>query len=135
MLFRSGKFIEEGSKLVYEEKDDQVMRTLQGMFTRYLKVAQHLESDESQIAVVFNPDYLSLRESQRIFSGLDDLKINVDVALNNKYTPGLKEIADEMEGEMFDKMKNPPALARVPWGAYRREKSYEIEYDLTQLFR
>jgi arsenite-transporting ATPase len=131
----SGKFIEEGSKLVYEEKDDQVMRTLQGLFTRYLKVAQHLESDESQIAVVFNPDYLSLRESQRIFTGLDDLKINVDVALNNKYTPGLKEIADEMEAEMFGKMKNPPTLARVPWGAYRRERSYEIEYDLTQLFR
>lgn len=131
----SGKFIEEGAKLVYEEKDDQVMQTLQKLFDRYLKVAQHLESDESQIAVVFNPDYLSLRESQRIFSGLDDLNIDVDVALNNKYTPGLKEIADEMEGELFGKMKNPPALARVPWGAYRREKSYEIDFDLTQLFR
>ena len=111
------------------------MQKLQEMFDRYLTVAQHLESDNSQIAVVFNPDYLSLRESQRIFSGLDDLKIDVDVVLNNKYTSGLKQIADEMEHELFDGMKDPPTLARVPWGAYRREKSYEVDFDLTQLFR
>lgn len=131
----SGEYLEEGAKLVYEESDDRVMQKLQDLFGRYLAVAQHLESDDSQVAVVFNPDYLSLRESQRIFTGLDDLKINVDVALNNKYTPGLKEIADEMEKELFDGRDPMPKLARIPWGAYRREKSYEIEYDLTQLFR
>jgi arsenite-transporting ATPase len=130
----TGVFKEEGEKLAYTESDDAVMKKLQELFDRYLAVAQHLESANSRLAVVFNPDYLSLRESQRIFTGLADLKIGVDVALNNKYTPGLKEIADEMETELFKDLKEPPTLARIPWEPYRRERSYEIGYDLTTLF-
>lgn len=131
----TGVFNEEGEKLVYSEADDRVMQKLQELFDRYLKVAQHIEGPTSKLGVVFNPDYLSLRESQRIFVGLSDLKIDVDVALNNKYTAGLSAIADEMEGELFKGLTQPPTLARIPWEPYRREKSYEIGYDLTALFQ
>jgi arsenite/tail-anchored protein-transporting ATPase len=130
----SGVFKEEGELLAYTEADDNVMKKLQELFERYLIVAQHIEGPNSQLGVVFNPDYLSLRESQRIFVGLNDLKIGIDVALNNKYTPGLESIADEMEKELFKGITNPPLLARVPWEPYRREKSYEIGFDLTALF-
>ncbi len=130
----TGVFKEEGEKLVYDEADDSVMKKLKELFDRYVAVAQHLEGPNSRVAVVFNPDYLSLRESQRIFTGLSDLKIGVDVALNNKYTSGLQEIADEMEAELFNGMEQRPVLARIPWEPYRREKSYEIGYDLTTLF-
>ena len=130
----TGVYNEEGQKLAYEEKDDRVMQKLKGLFDRYVAVAQHLEGERNRIAVVFNPDYLSLRESERIFVGLADLKLSVHLAINNKYTPGLKAIADEMEHELFAKMDDAPELVRVPWEPYRREKSYEIGYDLHTLF-
>ncbi len=130
----TGVYDEQGQKLAYEEKDDRVMQKLRELFERYVAVAQHLEGDGNRIAVVFNPDYLSLRESERIFVGLADLKLSAQVAINNKYTPGLKTIADEMERELFAKMNDAPEVVRVPWEPYRREKAYEIGYDLCTLF-
>lgn len=123
-----------GHKLAYDEKDDRVMQKLQELFDRYLRVAQHLEQPTTRIAVVFNPDYLSLRESQRIFKGLADLKLGVQVALNNKYLPGLAEIADQVESELMAELDERPVSARVPWEPYRREKAYDIGYDLAALF-
>ncbi len=130
----TGKYNEEGDKLVYEEKDDRVMQKLNELFQRYLTVAQHLEGPDNRIGVVFNPDYLSLRESQRIFEGLADLNLSVDVAFTNKYLPGLKEIADQMEGELLDGRDQSLQHVRIPWEPFKREKSYEIGYDLTGLF-
>jgi arsenite-transporting ATPase len=130
----TGVFKPDGEKLSYTEADDSVMRKLKELYDRYLAVADHLENSDSRVAVVFNPDYLSLRESQRIFSGLNDLNIKVDVALNNKYTPGLREIADEMEAELFNGMSDRPVLARIPWEPYRRDRAYEIGYDLASMF-
>lgn len=130
----TGKYKEEGTKLAYEAKDDRVMMKLDELFHRYVNVAKHLESEETQIAVVFNPDYLSLRESQRIFSGLADLNLGVDAAFTNKYTEGLKEIADEMEKELFGSLKVRPKHARVPWEPYKRERAYDLKFDLLPFF-
>lgn len=126
----TGQYNEAGTKLAYEAKDDRVMIKLDELFNRYVNVAKHLESDETQIAVVFNPDYLSLRESQRIFNGLDDLNLNVDVAFTNKYTEGLKQIADEMEKELLGPLSEKPRHARVPWEPYKRERAYDLKFDM-----
>jgi arsenite-transporting ATPase len=130
----TGQYNEEGTKLAYEEKDDRVMQKLNELFQRYVGVAQHLEGESTEIAVVFNPDYLSLRESRRIFTGLDDLNLAVSIAFNNKYTTGLKEIADEMEAELMRGRDPAPPIMRVPWGPYRRERAYDIGFDVTPLF-
>ena len=130
----TGTYNEAGDKLAYEEKDDRVMQKLNELHTRYVSVAKHLESDTTHIGVVFNPDYLSLRESERIFDGLGDLNLTVDVAFTNKYLPGLAKIADEMEGELLNGRAKTLRHARIPWEPYRREKSYEINYDLSSLW-
>lgn len=130
----TGTYLEEGTKLAYEEKDDRVMQKLKEMFDRYVEVARHLESTENQIAVVYNPDYLSLRESQRIFQGLDDLKLPISAALTNKYTTGLADIADQVEKELLSGVKPKPRNARVPWQPYRREKAYIMDFDLASIF-
>lgn len=130
----TGKYKEEGTKLAYEAKDDRVMMKLDELFHRYVNVAKHLESEETQIAVVFNPDYLSLRESQRIFSGLADLNLGVDAVFTNKYTEGLKEIADEMETELFKSLEVKPKHARVPWEPYKRERAYDLKFNLLSFF-
>lgn len=130
----TGKYVEEGQKLAYEEKDDRVMQKLNDLHSRYVRVAQHLEGPDNRIGVVFNPDYLSLRESQRIFDGLDDLNLSVNVAFTNKYLPGLQQIADEMESELLSGRGDTLRHVRIPWEPYRREKSYEIGYDLTGLW-
>lgn len=130
----TGTYNEAGEKLAYEEKDDRVMQKLNELHARYVTVAQHLEGAETHIGVVFNPDYLSLRESERIFDGLADLNLTVDVAFTNKYLPGLSDIADEMEHELLQGRAETLRHARIPWEPYRREKSYEIGYDLAGLW-
>lgn len=130
----TGKYVEEGTKLAYDAKEDRVMQKLKELFDRYVDVAKHLSSDANQIAVVFNPDYLSLRESQRIVEGLTDLRLPVSAAITNKYTPGLKEVADSVESELVGKISPRPRLARVPWQPYKREKAYEVGFDLASLF-
>lgn len=130
----TGKYNEEGTKLAYDAKDDRVMMKLDELFDRYVDVARHLESDETRIVVVFNPDYLSLRESQRIFNGLADLNLSVDIAFTNKCTGGLENIADEMERELFKSLDVKPRHARVPWEPYQRERAYDLKFDLYPFF-
>lgn len=131
----TGKYVEEGTKLVYSLEEDPVTRKLKQLFDRYVAVAKHLESADNTITVVFNPDYLSLRESQRIFHGLADLNLRVDVAITNKYHDQAAPVADEMEAELFSIMKKGrPRHARVPAQPYRRENSFQVPYDLTTLF-
>lgn len=131
----TGKYVEEGTKLVYSLDDDPVTQKLRQLFDRYVGVAKHLESADNTIAVVFNPDYLSLRESQRIFRGLSDLNLRVDVAITNKYHDQAEPVAIEMENELFSIMKkSKPRHVRVAAQPYRRENSFKVEHDLTPLF-
>ena len=130
----TGKYIAEGLKLPYEVKDDPVMNKLKELFDRYVAVAKLLESEENQIVVVMNPDYLSLRESQRIVDGLNDLNLPLRVSITNKYTPESKSIADEMEAELFKSKSLTNRHARVPLQPYTRDNSYRIDYDLAGLF-
>lgn len=130
----TGTYIEEGMKLPYKLEDDPVTMSLRDMFNRYVEVAKHLEGPNNEIAVVFNPDYLSLRESQRIFSGLKDLNLRVDVAFTNKYRDDLEEIAREMETELFSSIDSTPRHLRVEAQPFRKEESYKVPTDLTALF-
>ncbi|MFW6214460.1 MAG: ArsA family ATPase, partial [Alkalispirochaetaceae bacterium] len=56
----TGKYVEHGIRLAYREEDDSVMKKLRELFKRYVTLSKTLESQESAIAVVLNPDYLSL---------------------------------------------------------------------------
>lgn len=97
----TGKYSEKGTKLAYEEKDDTVIRKLYDMRERYGAVQRRLEGEENSICVVFNPDYLSLRESQRLMNGVEELKLPLRVAYHNKLQDPDSEVARKVERELL----------------------------------
>ncbi|MFW6329019.1 MAG: ArsA family ATPase [Alkalispirochaetaceae bacterium] len=129
----TGKYVEQGIRLAYREEDDSVMKKLRELFKRYVTLSKTLESQESAIAVVLNPDYLSLRESQRILLGLQDLELPLKAVYNNKYEPELEEVADSMEKELL-KGRQGIYLDRVPKVPPASKESYKLAHDLTVPF-
>lgn len=129
----SGKYRAEGIVLPYEESEDPVLRKLEELFSRFLNLYKALKSDNNSIAVVFNPDYLSLKESERIVVGLKDLELPLRVAYNNKYDVALEEVAQEVEESLFPKSRSI-VLTRVPQQSNNRVGSYKIPLDLTAPF-
>jgi arsenite-transporting ATPase len=126
----SGQYSEEGTVLPYTEEDDPVFVKLQEMFNRYVSLYRQLSNKEDNyIAVVFNPDYLSLRESQRIIDGLKDLELPLRAGFDNKYTDELSDVAEEVEKELFGD-KDGVAVERVPMRPFAREGAYKMEFDV-----
>jgi len=116
--------------LPYTEEEDPVMQKLNEMFKRYVSLYGQLsKKDSNYITVVFNPDYLSLRESQRIIDGLKDLDLPLRAGFNNKYTNDLSSLAEEVEQGLFNGKKDV-VVNRVPMQEYRRESAYEMDHDL-----
>ncbi len=130
----TGKYSEEGYTLPYEEKDDGVMKKLNEIWQRYVNVYKVLKGPDNSIAVVFNPDYLSLRESQRIISGLKDLQLPLRAAFNNKYEERLMAAADEVEQELFPNGANDILVSRVPLQDTNRDGAYRMQFDVTKAF-
>ncbi len=131
----TGKYSEEGFRLAYDEKDDAVMQKLNEIWQRYVNVYKALKGDDNSIAVVFNPDYLSLRESQRILEGLDDLYLPLRAAFNNKYEDRLQDTAEEVERELLGANSKKVHVARVPLVAAERRNTYKNDFDVTAAFR
>ena len=126
----TGEYNEEGTVLPYTEEEDPVFVKLQDMFNRYVKLYKQLsEKNNNLIAVVFNPDYLSQRESQRIIDGLKDLELPLRAGFNNKYSPELSAVADEVEQNLFKKQAGV-VVDRVPLQPFAREGAYKIDHDL-----
>lgn len=120
----TGKYIDEGVILPYEEKDDPVMSKLGELFERYTRLYERLTSEDNHIAVVYNPDYLSFRETERIVEGLSDLDLPLRVAYNNKFTDEALTMADEIDKKLFGpapdvKMLRIPMQSTGGYGAYR----------------
>lgn len=129
----SGQFREGGVVLPYEEKDDPVLKKLEELFDRFLNLYKALKSSDNSIAVVFNPDYLSLKESERIVKGLKDLELPLRAAYDNKFDPSVDGVADSVEKTLFGDRKDVSVM-RVPIQANNREGSFKIPLDLTTPF-
>ncbi len=129
----SGQYLEGGVVLPYEESEDPVLQKLNELFSRYLDLYKSLKSDNNTIAVVFNPDYLSLKESERIVDGLKDLELPLRVGFTNKYDENLKDIAEDVEGSLFSNQSDV-WVTRVPLQENNRVGSYKIDMDLTAPF-
>jgi arsenite-transporting ATPase len=129
----TGKYDEEGMKLPYTEEDDTVMRKLYDMQERYTRVRNVLESGDTSIAVVCNPDYLSFRESERLFDGLLELNLPLRVVLNNKVTPDTQENAERVERDLL-KGRTDMQVERVELIDDSRPTCYIMDRDLTGSF-
>lgn len=129
----TGKYSEEGFVLPYKESDDGVMKTLDELWKRYLAVYKTLKGPDNRIAVVFNPDYLSFRETERIVEGLKDLQIPLALGFNNKFTEDRAEAADEVESKIREKARDI-VIHRVPLHPPMKEGAYKNPFDVAGTF-
>lgn len=109
-----GKYAPDGVGLAYNETDDKVIRKLYELQKRYSNVRKLLQGSNNTVALVFNPDHLSLKESERLLSGLKELKLPVSKAFNNKVTADNVKTAESIEKKL---QNNHPFLTiqRVPF--------------------
>ncbi|WP_455382196.1 ArsA family ATPase [Salinispira pacifica] len=126
----SGKYIEGGVQLPYKEEDDEVIRQLSRLFKQYVDLYARLRGGDNSIAVVFNPDFLSRRESERIITGLNDLKLPLRAAFDNKFTREMSAAADEVENSLFGAERSIPVV-RVPFNGSGKEDTYRMDFDIT----
>ncbi len=109
--------LKEGEKnpeivLAYDENDDDVLKRLKRLNNNYQDLTRILEGEDCSIILVFNPDILSLKESQRLVEGLNDLNLPLRLLINNKVTPENALIAGEVE-EAIKKYTHDIPIERV----------------------
>ncbi len=88
--------------LDYDENEDEVLRRLRSLGENYQALNRILRGDMSSFVLVFNPDFLSLRESQRLIDGLRDLRLPLRMLIDNKVTEDNREMADHVETVLKD---------------------------------
>jgi len=93
-----------------------------------------LQGEDCGVVLVFNPDVLSLRESDRLIDGLNELGLPLRLLINNKVSEENREMASRVEKE-FKKMagENSPckeSLFRKPFYCGTEQKLYDIPEDL-----
>jgi arsenite/tail-anchored protein-transporting ATPase len=122
--------------LSYDEKDDGILQKLLALESGYHSLKTVLKGDDCTIALVFNPDMLSLKESVRLVKGFEELGLPLRLLLHNKISPDNREAADRVENEMRSVSKVP--LKRVAFlPDFQKDNGtelYNIREDLTPLF-
>ena len=127
----TGKFDEVQFKVPYKEEDDPVMKKLLEMRRRYQAVQDLIQGEDNSLNVVFNPDLLSLRESQRLFEGILELGLPLRNVFNNKVNEKNEKLAGRVEKELLDGHKGI-TLQRVPVIDHEEPTCYIMNSDLTQ---
>jgi anion-transporting ArsA/GET3 family ATPase len=72
-----------------------------------------LQGRDCGIVLVFNPDLLSLRESERLLEGLKELKLPLRLLIQNKVTDGNRTTADRTARILQEKAPPGVPLQRV----------------------
>ncbi len=118
------------TKLAYTEEEDMVMRKLREMTKRYETVQSFLQSPDNNIALVCNPDMLSLKESQRLVTGAKELELPLRTLFVNKVTDENEYAADQVERELLKEM---PGIELSRVSLYRQDEPecYIMDTDLT----
>ncbi len=95
-----GTLSTEETILDYREEDDDILKRLKKLDKNYQDLDSALRGGDCHVALVFNPDILSLRESQRLIEGLRELGLPLRLLINNKITETNKEMARHVEDQM-----------------------------------
>lgn len=100
-------------RLKYDPEDDAILQRLRVLENNYVRLNGILRGGDCTVVLVFNPDMLSLRESQRLVEGLRELGLPLRLLVDNKVTDRNEEMAERVETVM--KQTAPGiALERVP---------------------
>lgn len=103
-----GASSKEETLLDYDEKDDNVMKKLIKLSDNYHTLSKTLQGKDCSVVLVFNPDLLSLKESERLIEGLHDLSLPLRLLINNKITEENSELAAETEKSISRTAKDIP---------------------------
>ncbi len=127
-----GSLSEDETVLGYDERDDDILKRLRTLKDRYRSLDAVLQGENCSMVLVFNPDMLSLRESQRLIEGFNDLGLPLRLFIDNKVTEENREMAGYVEGNIRA-VKDAP-LERVLLSKEllynRRAKLYDIPEDI-----
>jgi len=130
-----GPLSSEETLLEYSEKDDDVLNRLHTLQDNYEKLTAILEGRDTTMALVFNPDILSLKESLRLIEGMRELNLPLRLLINNKVTNTTEAIARQVEGQMREATNDVP-LERVPLSTSLPGGTagtlYDIETDISR---
>jgi len=97
-------------KLAYDEKDDAVLQRLMALKANYESLTGILQGPDCGVVLVFNPDMLSLRESERLVEGLRDINLPLRLLIQNKVTAENLAVADQVVAELRKMVSDAPLL-------------------------
>ncbi len=120
----------ESEKLKYKESDDKVIMKLYKMLEKYSNLDSILKGDNNTVSVVFNPDFLSMKESERLMESLDELQIPLRLTFNNKYDSCMSEDADKIEKHLTGH-RSGVINQRIGFSDHKNNAGYIIPDDLT----
>jgi arsenite-transporting ATPase len=120
-------------KLTYDEKDDAVLTRLMALKENYRALTEVLQGPDCGVILVFNPDMLSLRESERLVEGLRDIRLPLRLLIQNKVTGDNRAVAGQVVAELRKMVGEVPLLQvalseRLSCGL--DSKLYDIPEDL-----
>jgi len=95
-----GTLSSEETILDYREEDDDIMKRLKKLHDNYHTLDRTLRGSDCHVVLVFNPDVLSLRESERLVEGLRELGLPLRLLINNKVTEANQVMAEHVERRM-----------------------------------
>jgi anion-transporting ArsA/GET3 family ATPase len=84
-------------RLKYDEGDDDILKRLKTLHQNYLALNAILQGRDCSIVLVFNPDMLALKESERLIEGLRELNLPLRLLIDNKVTEENREMAGRVE--------------------------------------
>jgi anion-transporting ArsA/GET3 family ATPase len=123
--------------LDYKEEDDDVLKRLNLLNDNYHSLNSVLQGEDSSIILVYNPDILSLRESERLVEGLHDLNLPLRLLINNKVKKDNEEMSDYVD-ERMGQMARDIAIKRISLSKVlldgKENKLYDVKEDIASAF-
>ncbi len=122
--------------LNYREEDDEILKRLKSLHANYIALNRVLQGRGCGVVLVFNPDLLSLRESERLLEGLKELKLPLRLLIQNKVTDENRPTADRTSRILQEKVPPGIPLQRVELQKSMPEDAsagmYSLPEDLTE---
>jgi arsenite-transporting ATPase len=132
-----GTLDDKETVLDYKEEDDDVLKRLNLLNDNYHSLNSVLQGEDSSIILVYNPDILSLRESERLVEGLHDLNLPLRLLINNKVTKDNEEMSDYVD-ERMGQMARDIAIKRISLSKVlldgKENKLYDVKEDIASAF-
>jgi arsenite-transporting ATPase len=125
--------------LAYDEGQDDILKRLRVLSDNYAALRRTLQGEACRVVAVFNPDPLSLRESERLIEGLRDLALPLSLLIANKVTEENRTTAERVASALKRQAGRDVPVATVAlnraFGLGGDTPLYDIAEDLTAYFK